>query len=1032
LERVPFPHAPLPALPLIVPPEEYAIFTPVKSSFWPCVGMHCASTKEKKWIVLNNVPSHQAESDHEPTHWTSEESKLDFDHEETPIEESEGVKDLNSEMPSASASTRDERSRTRSKELRRPLVWALYVQPIPAGHSREQPFGNLFQTSPLDTDSYIVTHMRRGWVCPTTGQLEICRLEPSGDKYGFSFVWPSKPHSEADAKLKSAGSASVVREVTEPAPQEGVEVLLKEETPIASSITSADDPNVVDDAVPSLKLVDIEIPPIEAVNKPVEAPEEIALKTRIEPNLEEPAVEEGNLRWPMEAKLRLGLDRIREVLEEAAETSKAIEPVLRSANWDCWTAYEVSEVVDQVTWLLNDMPGIGVQFMTLMEAKDVMWRVRFLTSILKTRFVADRYGYTAKERKRHMETVLARMGENRSELKMAMERYLLQAQQLPPSVREDVIHQITRMSTQGANEPGGVNKRVLEFILELPWNTATKDVFNMAKARSILDETHYGMEEVKKRVIELLAVNQLTGKFAKGKVLALLGPPGTGKTTIASSIATSLGRSFGQISIGGLWDVSDLKGHRRTYLASMAGQLLRVINQCKSNNPVILLDEIDKLAPGSQVATALLEILDPSQQSSFTDAWIDLPFDISNVLFVCTANWEESIHPALRDRLEVVTLEGYLEQEKFEIAKRHLLPKCLKIAGLVKGEVKITDGALKSLVKHYSPLSPGVRDLETQIQSIVNVCSLDIARNPNKKFDLTINNYEQFLPRGEFHRYEHEKSPDHPGCVSALTQLGVQQIEVLAHSTGEATGSFHVTGNLDEVMKESSQIAYTYITNALQTPGAQQSSAKAKKAKHVSLSSLATSFFTTRSIHIHLPRGGQSKQGVHAGASIALSLLSLALNRPVPADWAISGELTLHGKLLPISHMKRMVHAAQLHKIKKIVLPEDNRVHWDELPPSLKEGIQVHFVQWFYEIAELLFKVHLPRPTTNTSTTSQQQNNSKSQTHPTPSQDDSTSASATPKRKNSKTLTSGEAISISKATIAKSKKAITKSSNELL
>jgi len=1014
---VPFKHLPLPHLPLVVPKSDYSVFTPDKGAMWPCVGMHCPATPGKNWVLLVNQPVTSSPSSSTPS-WldgypTSDLPGLDEDL--SLLDREKSAYPENSDSSASVKAEGDKSSKEKAKEPARNLVWALYVEPLPEEHKGTQPFGNLFQFPPLDTDQYIVTYMRRAYVCPQTGDLEIARMEPSNDKYGVKLVWPERPKDFA-----STFSSEAI-------------------------VSSEIDPNIVDSSSTATSIISGGSSVDSEKLSPSFSSSSSSPST---PSTQNDYIDESQLAWKSEPRLQAALEGIRNVLKDASESSPAVELVLHSVNWSASTVYDVNEAVDRVVWLLNDVPNIGEQFSRLLPMDDVLWRARSLLILLKSRFVADRYGYTSMERRKHMESFLSGLNESpaRTEARLFIEKYRRAALELPENVRQEVLHQISRLSPLGSPELS-TSKRVLDFILELPWNTSSKDTFDMQKAREILDKNHYGMEEVKRRVLELLAVNQLTGKFAKGKVLALIGPPGTGKTTIASSIASSLGRSFGQIAIGGLWDISDLKGHRRTYLASMAGQLLRTLNSCKTNNPVILLDEIDKLTPGSQVSTALLEILDPSQQSTFTDVWIDLPFDISNVLFVCTANWEEAIHPALRDRLEVVTLEGYLEDEKVEIAKRHLLPKCMKNAGLTDKQFSMTDAAIRALVKHYSPMQPGVRDLETQLQAIVNACSLNIARNKdpdaNTTYHLNQNTYEQYLPRSEFHKYEHEQTPVNPGCATALTQLGVQQIEALAFAPTESThGSYKITGNLDEVMKESTQLAYTYLTNALRScaPHKDESSGVAhdgeannkkksaghsgeasenskesgeisrnlaKVPKRFSSPSSSTGssnvqspsgnasapthqqpshqhqpqlpfdpeFFGSRSVHIHLPKGGQVKGGVHAGTSIALALLSLALNRPVPQGWAVSGELTLLGRVLPITHLKRMVHAAQLHKLKKLILPEDNRQHWEELPEALKKGIAVHFVSYFHDIAALVFKVHLPKPLTNNTTSSNSQKN---------------------------------------------------------
>lgn len=947
----------------------------------------------------------------------------------------------------------------KSNHEKLPLVWALYVQPISAEDAQASFFGSFFENTTPNQPQYMVTHMRRGYICPKTGDLEVAEIVPSGQKYSIKLLWPrpaqveteksalADEEDEVDSELlegiEDAESLSVLAHLTskekktfkklisdlesfdkvvEKKEEPSLSQSSKDEAAASNKSSSAKKASSVHlggvlgslstyrgekdsvDTTSSTKTLkrssskfstpaapsscpntdsSTESPKVadQSSSAPSSAPASQETPIVVSPSVTSPGDESPSSpagssidasgfpfggdkddMWKWHPRLEAAFFKVREILEESSPINPAsFGAVLAYINSkQNRTVYDINESLDKVTWLLNGLPNMEAAFTRLMESTDLMWRTRYLTSLLKTRFLHSRHGYTAIERKKHMESFLQGMSGGQGHLSTARQesrqfadQYRKQAESLPEAVREEVLQQISRLTPNAANE-SSTTKRVLDFIFELPWNKASEDVFDLEKARQILDEKHYGMEDVKQRVLELLAVNKLTGKFARGKVLALLGPPGTGKTTIAASIAASLGRSFGTISIGGLWDLSDLKGFRRTYMASMAGQLLRTISQCKTNNPVILLDEIDKLAPGSQVTTALLEILDPAQQQTYTDVWVDLPFDISNVLFVCTANWEESIHPALRDRLEVITLEGYLEAEKFEIARRHLLPKCLRNAGLTEGDdVTVTDEALQALVKHYSPMQPGVRELETQLQTIVNGISLALARETaTAPVQLDLKNYESWLPRAEFHKFRHETLPQQPGCVHALTTLGVQQVEAVAFPSSSSHGSsYHVTGNLDEVMKESSQLAYTYITNALCSP---------EFIAHQPANQPST-FFSTHSIHLHLPKGGQNKTGVHAGAAIALSLLSLALNRPIPDGWSIGGELTLLGRVLPISHLKRIVHAAHLHKMDKLIVPAENKIHWDELPESLKIGITPHFVSWFHEIATLVFQIDLPR-----------------------------------------------------------------------
>lgn len=1018
--QIPSFYLPLPALPIVVPSSDYVELAPAQGSCWPSVGMLCPPTPGKNWVVIKMPPP--------PA------STITY----TANGQKQVISALAGEDPAADAADGDFRV-TKAQHEKLPLVWALYVQPIAEADAQSSFFGSFFGNTAPNQPQYMVTYMRRGYICPKTGDLEVAAIIPGTQKYSIRLMWPRPLPSEdassttGDVSISSGGAPassysaledfedtierlSHTENVTITSLMEELDAFEKrlddteasrsfstvnakegENAPLGGLIGSLTQYRRNDDIIPArrstARVIKTRKSAAEAPTPPAPSSASLNSKTAAtsssqpsmpsspSPSSSAPksvdaqtassapstppynyAILEKDDLWKWEPRLEAAFFKVREILEEASSINPtSFGAILAAINSkENRTVHDVNESLDKVAWLLNGLPHMEAPFQRLMESTDLMWRTRYLTSLLKARFLTSRFGYTASERKKHMESFLeglsggqSHMNVARQESRQFADQYRKQAEALPEAVREEVLQQINRLTPNAANE-SSTTKRVLDFIFELPWNKASEDVFDMQKARQVLDEKHYGMDEVKQRVLELLAVNKLTGKFARGKVLALLGPPGTGKTTIAASIAASLGRSFGTISIGGLWDLSDLKGFRRTYMASMAGQLLRTIAQCKTNNPVILLDEIDKLAPGSQVTTALLEILDPAQQSTYTDVWVDIPFDISNVLFVCTANWEESIHPALRDRLEVITLEGYLEAEKFEIARRHLLPKCLRNAGLNEGEhVSVTDDALQALVKHYSPMQPGVRELETQLQTIVNGISLAIARGTaTAPVQLDLQNFESWLPRAEFHKFRHETLPQQPGCVHALTTLGVQQVEAVSFPTSHhGSSSYHVTGNLDEVMKESSQLAYTYITNALCSPEFIEKQPENQP----------SSFFTNHSVHLHLPKGGQSKTGVHAGAAITLSLLSLALNRPVPEGWSIGGELTLLGRVLPITHLKRIVHAAHLHQMTNLIIPADNKIHWDELPESLKEGITPHFVSWFHEIASLIFKVDLPR-----------------------------------------------------------------------
>ena len=514
-----------------------------------------------------------------------------------------------------------------------------------------------------------------------------------------------------------------------------------------------------------------------------------------------------------------------------------------------------------------------------------------------------------------------------------------------------------------------VSKSYIDTLLSLPWGISSPENYSIAFAQEVLDREHYGMEDVKSAILEFIAVQSLNkdkiteemedkkGK-GMGKIICLAGPPGVGKTSIGKSIAESLGREFYRFSVGGLSDVSEIKGHRRTYVGAMSGKPIQCLKTTSVSNPLILIDEIDKLSSSGHhgdPASALLELLDPSQNSQFRDHYLDVPVDMSDVLFMCTANQLEYIPAPLLDRMEVVQLSGYDVPEKIEIAERYLVPKAMREAGVDNGKVEIGEDAIESLVRWYCR-EAGVRNLEKHIQKITRKIALHLVaeeggvelKEKDKKkhegYAVTEDNLSDYVGKPIFTTDRLYETPP-IGTVMGLAWSSMggsalyiesQKVVKTTEKLGEG-GGIKVTGNLKEVMKESVQIAHT---NARRILNAYQS---------------GNSFFDDHNIHLHVPEGATPKDGPSAGITMTTSLLSLALDRPAREDIAMTGEISLAGLVLRIGGVKEKVIAARRAGTTCLVLPEGNMRDWDELPDYLKEGMEVHFAEDYQKVFEVAF-----------------------------------------------------------------------------
>ncbi|VAW45832.1 ATP-dependent protease La Type I [hydrothermal vent metagenome] len=498
--------------------------------------------------------------------------------------------------------------------------------------------------------------------------------------------------------------------------------------------------------------------------------------------------------------------------------------------------------------------------------------------------------------------------------------------------------ELKKLNTLDPQSPEyNVTRSWLDWMIQLPWGKHSKDKLNLKRAKKILDKGHDGLEEVKDRILEFLAVGTLKGKVS-GSIICLVGPPGVGKTSIGRSIATSLGRKFYRFSVGGMRDEAEIKGHRRTYIGAMPGKFMQALKDCETANPVIMLDEVDKIGASFQgdPASALLEVLDPEQNHDFMDHYMDVRFDLSKALFICTANTLDSIPAPLLDRMEVIRLSGYITEEKILIAKNHLWPALLKDAGLSKKQLKISTPAIRQVIEGYAR-EAGVRNLKKQLAKLIRKQAVKFVTDHLKTKRIKSNELEKLLGQPIF---TPEKINQQIGTVTGLawTSMGGATLTIEASRVHTLNRGFKLSGQLGDVMQESAGIAYSFITAHLK-----QYNAPAK-------------FFDKAFIHLHVPDGATPKDGPSAGVTMATALLSLARNEVLKTPLAMTGELSLTGQILPVGGIREKVIAAKRIGIHTLILPHDNQKDYQELPDYLQKDMTVQFAQHFDEVVRLVFK----------------------------------------------------------------------------
>src|SRR5215471_13360544 len=549
--------------------------------------------------------------------------------------------------------------------------------------------------------------------------------------------------------------------------------------------------------------------------------------------------------------------------------------------------------------------------------------------------------YILREQMKQIQKELGETEPEQAEALLIRER--IEKADLPEEVRVEAERELKRLEKLPAAAPDyHVIRTYLEWILDVPWNKSTEDSLDLKNARTVLDADHYDLEDIKERILEHLAVIKLNPK-TKAPILCFVGPPGVGKTSLGQSIARAMDRKFERMSLGGMRDEAELRGHRRTYIGAMPGRIIQALRRASVNNPVMMLDEVDKLGMDfrGDPASALLEVLDPAQNFSFRDHYLDLPFDLSKVFFIATANTLSPIPPALRDRMEIIRLSGYTEEEKVHIAKRYLIPRQIKESGLTEEQVHFTDETIQAIISRYTR-EAGVRQLERSLGSVARKIALKVAKAKGDVFTIKAEDLEEYLGHETFF-HEMARQQLTPGVATglAVTDMGGEVLFIEATLLPGSKG-LTLTGQLGDVMQESAKAAHSYLW-----------SHSAELGFH------CTEMFEKNGVHIHVPSGATPKDGPSAGVAIVSALASLCSRRSVRSDTAMTGEITLSGLVFPVGGIKGKVLAAQRAGVKRVVLPKRNEPDFKEIPKEVLREIQVIFVE---RIDEALRETLTPAP----------------------------------------------------------------------
>ena len=541
-----------------------------------------------------------------------------------------------------------------------------------------------------------------------------------------------------------------------------------------------------------------------------------------------------------------------------------------------------------------------------------------------------------------MKAIKRELGEDEETVEIKELEDRIKAAGIPEEAEKVAMKELDRLTRIPTQSPEySVSRTYIEWLADLPWSNSSDDQINVKKADKILDEDHYGLEKVKERILEYLAVRNLKQErnpdgVVRGPILCFSGPPGVGKTSLGKSIARAIGREFVRMSLGGVRDEAEIRGHRRTYIGALPGRIIQSMKKAGTNNPVFMLDEIDKLGSDfrGDPSSAMLEVLDPEQNDSFSDHYLEVDFDLSKVMFITTANYQDAIPPALRDRMEILEFSGYIEDEKIKIAQRHLIPKQIEENGLAKNEVSLDKAAISELVRSYTRES-GVRNLEREIANVLRKVARDMVEKTIKKIRVTKAKVLDYLGAPRFYSELAERTTK-PGVVTGLAWTAAGgDILFVESSKMKGKGNLTLTGQLGDVMKESATAALTYVRS------------------HTDILSIPEDFHEKTDVHVHVPAGAIPKDGPSAGVSMFTSIVSLLTGKPVMDKLAMTGEITLRGNVLPIGGVKEKVTAAHRSGIKHIILPDHNKKDLEEIPVDIKKDLNFYFAKEIMDVIDV-------------------------------------------------------------------------------
>ena len=623
------------------------------------------------------------------------------------------------------------------------------------------------------------------------------------------------------------------------------------------------------------------------------------------------------------------------VPREAAGALKSIESFEFLVNFIA-TTIETENFMDKVELLqFGDLRARAMKLLSVLDTQLELQKIKQeINQKVKTEIDQQQREYYLNNQ---LKTIQEELGmddvEEFTQLRARAEEKLW-----PPQVQAAFEKEMAKLERYNPSSPDySIQYNYIQFMLDLPWGEMSNDNLDLKNAKKVLDEDHFGLDTVKDRIIEYLAVLKLKGDM-KSPILCLYGPPGVGKTSLGKSIARALGRKYVRIALGGVHDESEIRGHRKTYVGALPGRILNGINRAGTSNPVIVLDEIDKISSDfkGDPSSALLEALDPEQNTAFHDNYLDIDYDLSNVLFITTANNIDTIQPALKDRMEMINVSGYLAEEKIEIAKNYLVPKQIKEHGLEKGQLKFDKSALTRIIDEYTRES-GVRGLEKQIAKVARVTAKKIALEEEYPKTIKKDHLREYLGLPT-NSHDMQKGNEAPGVVTGLawTQMG-GEILFIESSVSKGKGALSMTGNLGDVMKESAQIAYQYIK------------------AHPEMAGLTYEEFMEKDIHVHVPEGAVPKDGPSAGITMVSSMVSAYRQKKVKSGIAMTGEMTLRGRVLPVGGIKEKILAAKRSGINTILISEENRKDVEDIKEIYVKGLTFVYVKNIKEVIEYIF-----------------------------------------------------------------------------